>query len=67
MLNQPQILQSLEIGAVLTLLDGWAHAHFKVEAKIQHLQYRHKWIQLEDEKTSSLTDAIEPAIDFIKK
>ena len=49
MLNQPQILQSLEIGAVLTILDGWAYAHFKVEAKIQHLQKSHKWIKLEDE------------------
>jgi hypothetical protein len=58
MMNNGPILSSLEIGAVLSVIDEWAYSHFKVAQKVEHLQLAHKWVKLEDDDEACLIDVL---------
>lgn len=47
MLARPEVLRDiLRVGAVLSVMDPWAFGHYKVGAKMEHLQLAHKWVKV---------------------
>lgn len=65
--DKPNLINSLQINCVLSIIDKWTFNNYKVKEKIEKVQIKHhKWIDLQDYEDEQIYPHLDFAHTYIK-
>lgn len=65
--DKPNLVNSLQINCVLSIIDKWTFNNYKVKEKLEKIQIKHhKWIDLQDYEDEKIYPHLDFAHTYIK-